>query len=57
MKRDVYRRLVGVIDGTTALQKGFSEDENKALTKDLGSTLTMVGIGLRGGFSQWRPAR
>jgi hypothetical protein len=49
--------LIGVIDGSTALKQGFSDETNKALTNDLGSTLTMVGIGLRGGFSQWRPAR
>ena len=49
--------LVAVIDGSTALNNGFSRDTNTALTKDLGSTLTMVGIGLRAGFSQWRPAR
>ncbi|HXK17929.1 MAG TPA: hypothetical protein VNG33_09010 [Polyangiaceae bacterium] len=51
--------LVAVIDGTGSLQKGFSPnaDANKALTKDLGSTLTMVGIGLRAGFSQWKAPR
>ena len=46
-----------MIDGSTALHKGFSDEANKALTKDLGTTLTMVGIGLRGGFSQWRQTR
>jgi hypothetical protein len=49
--------LIALIDGSTALQKGFKEDENKQLTRDLGTTLPMVGIGLRGGFSQWRPGR
>jgi hypothetical protein len=49
--------LIARIDGTAALQKGFSDDLNRHLTKDLGTTLPMVGIGLRGGFSQWRPAR
>jgi hypothetical protein len=58
-----YRQFVGeigllaLIDGSTALQKGFSDASNKALTQDLGTTLPMVGFGLRGGFSQWRPAR
>jgi len=58
-----YRQFLGeiglmmVIDGSTALQKGFSDESNRALTKDLGTTLPMVGLGLRGGFSQWRPAR
>jgi hypothetical protein len=49
--------LIGAIDGSTALKKGFSDDTNQALTQDLGSTLSMVGIGLRGGFSQWHPPR
>jgi len=49
--------LLAQIDGSTALQKGFSDASNKALTRDLGTTLPMIGIGLRGGFSQWRPAR
>lgn len=49
--------LIALIDGSTNLQKGFSEPSNQALTRDLGTTLPMVGIGLRGGFSQWRPAR
>jgi hypothetical protein len=49
--------LVALIDGSTALQKGFREDANKNLTRDLGTTLPMVGLGLRGGFSQWRPGR
>jgi hypothetical protein len=49
--------LMAQIDGSTALQKGFSETSNKALTRDLGTTLPMLGIALRGGFSQWRPAR
>ena len=50
--------LIALIDGSTALQKGFDNDaQNRNLTKDLGTTLPMVGIGLRGGFSQWRPAR
>ena len=49
--------LVGVIDGTGSLQKGFSGTTDQALTQDLGSTLTMVGIGIRGGFSQWRATR
>jgi hypothetical protein len=58
-----YRQLLGelglvaLIDGTTALQDGFSDDRNRHLTKDLGTTLPMVGIALRAGFSQWRPAR
>ncbi len=58
-----YRQFLGeigfmtLIDGSTALQKGFSDTSNQALTKDLGTTLPMVGIALRGGFSQWRPAR
>jgi hypothetical protein len=45
--------LVALIDGSTSLQKGFS-DPNQNLTKDLGTTLPMLGLGLRGGFSQWR---
>jgi hypothetical protein len=49
--------LIALIDGSTALQKGFSTDANRALTRDLGTTLPMVGLGLRGGFSQWRPPR
>ncbi len=49
--------LIALIDGSAALQKGFSDASNRALTKDIGTTLPMVGIGLRGGFSQWRPAR
>jgi hypothetical protein len=49
--------LIALIDGSTALQKGFSEEANRALTRDLGTTLPMVGLGLRGGFSQWRPPR
>jgi hypothetical protein len=49
--------LIALIDGSTALQKGFSNESNRALTSDLGTTLPMIGIGLRGGFSQWRPAR
>jgi hypothetical protein len=53
--------LIALIDGSTALQEGFREqsasDPNRDLTKDLGTTLPMVGIGLRGGFSQWRPGR
>lgn len=49
--------LVALIDGSTALQKGFDDDQNRHLTNDLGTTLPMVGIGLRGGFSQWRPVR
>ncbi len=49
--------LIALIDGSTALQKGFSTEANRALTRDLGTTLPMVGIGLRGGFSQWRPPR
>ncbi len=57
-----YRRFLGeigivmLIDGSTALQKGFSE-ANRDLTKDLGTTLPMFGVGLRGGFSQWRSNR
>jgi tetratricopeptide (TPR) repeat protein len=46
--------LIALIDGSTGLQKGFSNEANQNLTKDLGTTLPMVGIGLRGGFSQWR---
>jgi hypothetical protein len=53
--------LIALIDGSTALQKGFKQqgpsDPNVTLTRDLGTTLPMVGIGLRGGFSQWRPGR
>jgi hypothetical protein len=49
--------LLALIDGTSSLQKGFRDDANRHLTNDLGTTLPMVGIGLRGGFSQWRPAR
>jgi len=49
--------LMAQIDGSTALQKGFSDSSNKALTSDLGTTLPMLGIALRGGFSQWRPGR
>lgn len=49
--------LVALIDGTTTLQRGFSAEANRRLTRDLGTTLPMVGLGLRGGFSQWRPAR
>lgn len=53
--------LIALIDGTTALQKGFPSnapnDPNAGLTSDLGTALTMVGIGLRGGFSQWSPGR
>jgi hypothetical protein len=48
--------LIALIDGSTALQKGFSEP-NQHLTKDLGTTLPMFGLGLRGGFSQWRSGR
>jgi hypothetical protein len=46
-----------LIDGSTALQKGFTKQGNADLTRDLGTTLPMVGIGLRGGFSTWRPGR
>jgi hypothetical protein len=53
--------LIALIDGSTALQKGFPSnspnDPNAGLTSDLGTTLPMVGIGLRGGFSQWSPGR
>jgi hypothetical protein len=49
--------LIALIDGSTGLQKGFSNEANQNLTKDLGTTLTMVGVGLRGGFSQWRSGR
>ena len=53
--------LIALIDGSTALQKGFPSnapnDPNPNLTSDLGTTLPMVGIGLRGGFSQWSPGR
>lgn len=58
-----YRQFLGEIgfvtwiDGSTALQKGFTTDENRNLTKDLGTTLPMFGIGLRGGFSQWHSSR
>ena len=44
-------------DGTTALQKDLRGEANQGLTKDLGTTLPMAGIGLRGGFSQWKPGR
>ena len=49
--------LIALIDGSTALQKGFKGGANEELTRDLGTTLPMVGFGLRGGFSQWRPGR
>jgi len=49
--------LAGLIDGSSALQKGFSDESNRHLTQDLRASLPMVGIGLRGGFSQWRPPR
>jgi hypothetical protein len=49
--------LVGLIDGSSALQKGFSDENNRALQRDLGTTLPMIGIGIRGGFSTWRPGR
>lgn len=49
--------LIALIDGSTALQKGLSGPSNQGLTRDLGTTLPMAGIGLRGGFSQWRPSR
>jgi hypothetical protein len=58
-----YRQFLGEIglitqlDGSTALQRGFSESSNRDLTKNLGTTLPMVGIGLRAGFSQWRSGR
>ena len=58
-----YRQFLGeiavmaLIDGSAALQKGFSNINNQALTRDLGTTLPMLGIGLRGGFSQWRSGR
>jgi len=48
--------LIAVIDGSAALQNGFSPP-NADLTKDLGTTLPMFGLGLRGGFSQWRSGR
>lgn len=57
-----YRQFLGeigvvtLIDGSTGLQKGFS-GANRDLTKDLGTTLPMFGLGLRGGFSQWRSNR
>lgn len=57
-----YRQFLGeigvvtLIDGSGSLQKGFSE-ANRDLTKDLGTTLPMFGVGLRGGFSQWRSNR
>jgi hypothetical protein len=49
--------LIALIDGSTALQKDLRGEANEGLTKDLGTTLPMAGIGLRGGFSQWRPGR
>ncbi|RYZ09384.1 MAG: hypothetical protein EOO73_03550 [Myxococcales bacterium] len=49
--------FVGQIDGSTALQSGFTESANRDLTKNLGTTLPMIGVGLRGGFSQWRSGR
>lgn len=58
-----YRQFLGELglmtqlDGSTALQRGFSEGSNEDLTKNLGTTLPMVGIGLRVGFSQWRSGR
>jgi hypothetical protein len=58
-----YRQFLGEIgfivqvDGSTALQRGFSDESNRDLTKNLGTTLPMLGIGLRAGFSQWRSSR
>ena len=49
--------LVALIDGTTKLQKGFTDQQNAGLTEELGTTLPMVGLGLRGGFSQWHSGR
>lgn len=49
--------LVALIDGSTQLQNGFKDEQNASLTRDLGTTLPMIGIGLRGGFSQWKPVR
>jgi len=50
--------LMATIDGSSALRRGFGAgNENQYLTKDLGTTLPMVGIGLRAGFSQWRQTR
>ncbi len=49
--------LVALIDGSTALQRGFTDSQSDGLTRDLGTTLPMVGLGLRGGFSQWRTGR
>jgi hypothetical protein len=46
--------LVTQLDGISSLQGGLSEDINQHLTKSLGATLPMIGIGLRAGFSQWR---
>jgi hypothetical protein len=48
--------VIALIDGSAALQKGYSPP-NADLTKDLGTTLPMFGLGLRGGFSQWRSGR
>ncbi len=58
-----YRQFLGEIgiltqiDGSTALQRGFSKSSNEDLTRNLGTTLPMVGISLRAGFSQWRSGR
>lgn len=49
--------LIAQIDGSTALQSGFSDANNDVLTKNLGTTLPMLGLGLRAGFSQWRSGR
>ena len=48
--------LMAQIDGATTLQSGFS-GANENLTRNVGTTLPMLGIGLRGGFSQWRSSR
>jgi hypothetical protein len=49
--------LVTLINGSSSLKNGFTDAENDRLTSDLGTTLPMIGLGLRGGFSQWRPGR
>jgi hypothetical protein len=49
--------LVGLLDGTTALQNGFTDATNRHLTEGTSPTLAMLGVALRGGLSQWRPSR
>lgn len=49
--------LVTLIDGSSALKSGFTDQKDEQLTRDLGTTIPMVGLGLRGGYSEWQPAR